>query len=455
MNVLLLLPALISLYLVIRGRVETAFLTVYLPALLLLPESYAIRLPHLPPTSAAEFALIPIGIFALYRFVQRASIKLTDILLVLFMISLAASEVLRERVMNDGIFTALTAFISIFLAYMVGRKLIEPHLRFVTIRRIVVLILALGPVGIFEWRMGQNLYGLIGQRLLHLVNVQTSVQLRAGHGRMGAAFSDAEIAGIAFAITIALNAWLTYMNKVHAGATLGKQLAWIEKYHIPGILLLTYLWLTQSRGPMLAVTATYLIIQIPKFKNTKLASALVATLLVIATLGAYQYYSRYTNISDPGAIVDEQQGSALYRRQMNELYQPIAAQGGWLGWGLVGIPHISGLQSIDNEFLLVYLAQGRLGIIILVLITLENIRTLVMLSWRLRNKDDRAFVFSMLGAMAALWISLLTVYMGEQLPQFAFLLVGWSQSIVESKTASETETRFSHRSRFSFQKVFE
>jgi len=242
---------------------------------------------------------------------------------------------------------------------------------------------------------------------------------------------------------------------VHAGATLGKQLAWLEKYHIPGILLLTYLWLTQSRGPMLAVAATYLIIQIPKFKNTKLASALVATLLVIATLGAYQYYSRYTNISDPGAIVDEQQGSALYRRQMNELYQPIAAQGGWLGWGLVGIPHISGLQSIDNEFLLVYLAQGRLGLILIVLITVENIRTLVMLSWRLRNKNDRAFVFCMLGAMAALWISLLTVYMGEQLPQFAFLLVGWSQSIVESKTANETETKIPHRSRFSFQKVFE
>ena len=34
------LPGLISLVLVIRGRIETAFLSVYLPSLLLLPEDY-------------------------------------------------------------------------------------------------------------------------------------------------------------------------------------------------------------------------------------------------------------------------------------------------------------------------------------------------------------------------------------------------------------------------------
>ena len=39
MSVLLLVPGLISLFLVLRGRIETAFLSVYLPCLLLLPET--------------------------------------------------------------------------------------------------------------------------------------------------------------------------------------------------------------------------------------------------------------------------------------------------------------------------------------------------------------------------------------------------------------------------------
>jgi hypothetical protein len=453
MSAIFLLPGLLSLYLVIRGRIETAFLSVYLPALLLLPDGYALKFPHLPAISAAQSALIPIGTVALYRLARRGLPSLMDILVGLFIVSITASEILRERVMNDGIFAALIAFISIFLAYAAGRVIVEPGLRLVTARRIVILILLLGPLGLYEWRMGQSLYGVVGQRLFNLDTVRAFVQMRSGRGRMAASFNDAELAGIVFGMTACLNVWLVYLRKWGSAANLGRRLAWLEKYHIPGLLLLLYVFLTQSRGPMLAVGVGYLILQIPKFKNKKAATVAVAILIAAAGLAAYEYFSHYTNISDPGAILNEQQGSALYRRQMNELYQPIVKQGGFLGWGVLSRPILPGMFSIDNEFLLVHISYGNSGYILFLLIAAETFRRLVLRSWRLQAPEDQAFAIALLAAMAVFWLSIATVYMGEQLPQIAFLLIGWSQSILPVSAGPAATPGDAVRSRFAFRRI--
>ena len=147
MNPLLLIPGCISLFLVLRGRIKTAFLSVYLPSLLLLPEDYGVRLPHLPPFSTAEFALVPIGAVALYRHVRTGSFRIMDVLVLLFWVSWTISEISGEPVTNDGVFSALTAIVLYLMTYATGRRLIEPDLRMETVRRIVICILVLGPSG--------------------------------------------------------------------------------------------------------------------------------------------------------------------------------------------------------------------------------------------------------------------------------------------------------------------
>lgn len=456
MNAILLLPACISLILVLRGKIEIAFISVYLPSLLMLPEGYAIRLPHLPPVSAAEYALIPIGIAALIKFIRSGSIVIMDVLILAFMVSIACSEVLRENVMNDGIFSAMVSFVSVVLAYVTGRVLIEPELRLPTVKRIVILLLLLAPVGLFEWRMAQNIYGIVGSRL-QLSDVLPTVQIRSGRGRMGAAFTDAEIAGIAMCIGVSLNGWLAYLGRLKNKVRIGTWLARFEKYHLPGILLLGCVFLTQSRGPMGAAVVAVLVLLIPRFKNSRIATVVIGIVILAAAAGAFTYLTHVANSIDPTAIQSEQEGSTLYRSTMNRLYLPIADKGGWLGWSLMGIPHIPGLLSIDNHFLLVYLAQGKFGLIVLVLITAESLRTLVMRSWRIETMEDRAFVFSMLAAMTALWFSLLTVYMGEQLPQLVFLLIGWSQSITATPHGAIAQASVSNAREplFDFRRVFQ
>jgi hypothetical protein len=453
MSVILLIPGLISLFLVLRGRVETAFLSVYLPSLLLLPDEYSVRIPHLPPLSAAEYALIPVGVAALIRFFQRGSYRFMDALVPLFVISYALSEILHEPVMNDGILSAITTFVSIVLAYAAGRVLVEPDLRLTTVRRIVILFLLPGPICVYQF-MNRNIYGIIGNRILKLSIVEYT-DTRGGHGKAGGAFSASEIDGIALGMTFALNAWLVFLNKRKIGGNLGKLLSKLEKYHVPSLLMVFYLFLTQERGPMMALAIVLLIVQIPKFKKTKLMTGVIAALLVLGAWGAKQHFDQYADLTGyKYGQASEQARSVFYRQQMNKLYQSVAEVGGWTGWSVSGIPHFPGLGSIDNEFLLVHLAQGNLGYILFLLITAESVRTAIARLWSFQALEDRAFAASMLAALACLWITLYTVFMGEQLPQFAFLLIGWGQSLAATKTSTPSIARVEAQPKLVFRRVF-
>ena len=57
MSYFFLVPALICLFLMMHdseGGVDTAFLSVYLPTLFLLPIDYTLRIPHLPELSVSQ-----------------------------------------------------------------------------------------------------------------------------------------------------------------------------------------------------------------------------------------------------------------------------------------------------------------------------------------------------------------------------------------------------------------
>jgi hypothetical protein len=454
MSILLLIPGCISLFLVLRGRIETAFLSVYLPSLLLLPVDYGVRIPHLPQFSAAEFALIPIGVVALQRHVQSGSFRLMDALVFLFWVSWSASEIVGEPVMNDGILNAVSAVVPYLMAYATGRRLIEPNLRLETVRRFVIFILLLGPIGLYEWRFLQSPYAIFGQKILGIASTSSynGIQMRGGRGRFSASLGGGEIAGLIIAMTFALNAWLVFLNRVRTKVDLGKRFARLEKYHIPGLLLVIYIWMTQSRGPMIGLAAGYPILQIPRFKNTKLGIGLVAVVLGLGALGAYQYFSRYTTVKDPSNVTEEQ-ASAIYRREMLIVYQSVADMGGWLGWSMGAAPHLEGKNSIDNHFLLVHLIQGEFGYILFILIAAESVRTGVARVWSLQALEDRAFACSVLAAFVTLWITLYTVFMGGQVPQITFILLGWGQSIVPARTAMASVAEIQTGSKFSFRKV--
>jgi hypothetical protein len=175
-------------------------------------------------------------------------------------------------------------------------------------------------------------------------------------------------------------------------------------------------------------------VQIPKFEDMRTATVVVLIVLAIGGIGVYSYLDRYVN-ADVG--LTEEQSSAIYRRELIEEYQPLLERGGWLGYGVFNHPKVQGLASIDNDYMQVQLSQGKVGLYLFLLIAAESIWTTIGFAARFQKRESLFLVFGLMGALFGLFLSLTTVYLGEQLTQILFLLVGWSQSLTDTGTEVE------------------
>ena len=431
MAAIFLLPLIISIYLVIVGKRETAFLNVYLPSTILIPYYYSFRIPHAPVLSAGMGALLPIGLSLLIKPKLRWQFRRMDFLVLLYITSFGLSEVLKEYVPKDGMILFLQFFIEMVLAYVVGRQLIEPELRLQTIKRIVFLFMCLTPFIAYEYRFGLNPWLTMSQKYFHFNNVAWFVQLRGGKARVAASFGHAILAGILFMVAMALNYYLVQIYK-RDKMRLGKWMSLLQKYRIPFILLPCFVFLTGSRMPMASSVLCFMFLAIPMFKSLRTGVTVMLLLIVVGGGSVYYYVQQYTSVAE-GKATDEAQTSAIYRKEMAEEYAPILKEGGWLGWSALSHPSVMGLSSIDNNYLLIQLQQGYLGRYSFFLIVIESVLTLVICAARFREKESLFLVFSLMGAVIGIFVSLTTVYLGEQVPQVLFLLLGWSQSLQDTR----------------------
>ena len=432
MQALFIIPMFMSIYYIWRGQIEKAFLNVYLPCTFLMPYYYAVRVPHLPLLSAGDAALLPIGMALLFRPKSRWRFTRMDLWVTIFVAGYAISEVTREYVPKDGMSLWLQdGFVEMFLAYIVGRQVIEPELRLETIKRILFLIMIQVPFAFYEFRFGQNPWLNIGRSVFGLYDVGWFVQLRGGTARIATSFSGAIVAGMMFMVVASLNFFLMQIYKENK-TRLGPRMAILQKYRLPFFLLPILVFMTGSRMPLACTLLVFLIALIPRFKSIRTG---VIVILLVAGTGAvavYGYFERYTSVSEDAAM-DEAQTSAIYRKQLIENYAPILETGGWLGYGQMSHPIVMGQGSIDNGYMLVQLSQGKLGKYVFEIIVFESIFSLALKARRFKSRENLFFTFFMMGALIGLFVSLISVAMGEQTPQVIFLLLGWSQSILDSR----------------------
>ena len=450
MQYIFLLPLIFSLYYIVFNRRDKAFLNVYLPCLILLPTFYNVRLPHLPPISPASAALIPIGLSLLFLPKTRWRFRRLDLWVVLFMVSIGLSETLREYNPKDGMVLWIQDFIEMFLAYIVGRQIIEPELRMETIKRIIFLVLVQVPIALYEYRFGVNPFFRYGP-LFGMYNIGWVVQLRGGSARISTTFAHPILAGMLIVVFIALNYYLYQIYKLDK-RRLGPRMSWLQKRRIPLLWLPVMLYMTGSRMPMACGVMCFLLLQIPSFKTLK--KGVTVILLVIAVGGGIVYagFQAYTNVKE-GQQTDEAKSSAIYRKDLLVNYAPILEAGGWLGWGVESFPRVPGQSSIDNDYLILELAQGKLGKYSFLLLAFESVFTLAMCVRRFQSRESLYLVFSLMGALIGIFVALGTVALFEQVIQVLFLLLGWSQSVQDTQVAGATAMSMMPEPKFRFRRV--
>lgn len=434
----------------LRESVESAALNVFLPVLLLVPAIYSLHIPHLPPISCSDAALIPIGFAAIASRFRTLRLRRTDLWILAFAFAGFYTDCL-----NLDVPTAIYNFLDPgllggVLAYFVGRFLIEQggnRERFV--RRVVVLLAVVGVISIAEFAGHRNLFVATTHRFFGRADYWGD-QYRSGFLRVKGPFMGAEEAGIVFLIGFFLSLWLRFRSRSDPSGTPEKKYLGVRlsTWWIIGIA--AGLAMTLSRGPLLGAAAGYLLARAGLVRHKR--AALIVALVLIAAGGvlAYRKAAAYSRIYDDQATLpaynpSEASDSAAYRTRLYEAYKTVAERGGFFGWSATAYPRSASFSSIDNEYLLLWVTQGKIGVCLFMLIIAEGGLTIVACVVRSRDPADIALYSCLGGMLVGLAVVLTTVFLAGQGSTLFFLCSGWIQSLASEAWAPVSVPRFAFR----------
>ena len=155
-TVLISIPAVIALIECIRRGPEYAFLDVYLPVLLLVPE-HSWEMPG--QFSFPDTAIIPIAVFLLLRSKQKGQWCTIDFLVIAYTAITVIAEGMNKGYKLGAQNLALQEVVSIILPYFAAKHMFRhPQFAVDFAKRIVLLLTIVAIVSVYEFRMGSDLF---------------------------------------------------------------------------------------------------------------------------------------------------------------------------------------------------------------------------------------------------------------------------------------------------------
>jgi hypothetical protein len=427
------LLGLISFFYALFRKPEKAFLDVYLPVLLLIPQFFTGRVLILPQLTTAEITIIPIFIVALATRFSRWRFSFMDLMIAAFIMIKVFSEYSNwgyKEAMNVLAIQLCDVWAPYSLAklFIIPGKLLVPFAK-----RMVFLMFIVSVVSIYEMIYIGDLFVMIPERLI-FQGQQANWGLylfRYGLKRINASFAQPILLGIGMSIVIFFNYWLI-KGKLWSRSFKFLPIPFVKKSVIIMAFLLLGLIATFSRGPLLSTIVGFTLVGIGYSQSRR--RSLMIRLGLLFVVGIMGYNIIQTSLDINKGVAGESAGSAIYRLELLDLYYEPVMQRPWLGWGRTGIPVIEGRKSIDNEYLFSALRNG-------LLIPALEILIMAILIFRLfrrglrHNKEyneDTSFAFCLIGIFIMLGISLFTVYMGLQVEPLFFMLVGLTEGYLHS-----------------------
>jgi hypothetical protein len=402
-----------------------ALIAVYLPVLLLFPDGFRAITPGLPDPNFSQAATIPIVAVALLRYGHRWRPVPMDLLVLLFAAWVGVSDYLG-RGYDDAQNLMFAMLFSVVSPYLVARLVIGAEdLHVAVARRFVIVVFAVALVGFWEARFGLNPFHALMGPLFPGQGKGWVTTFRHGVARVAGPYSHAILAGIMMTAALVLQRWL--QGAGHWEPRFGR-LPWLpgSKAGLITLVLVLGLAMTVARGPWLGATVALAVLAVGQAKDRRRALRIVGAALAVGALAVGGLLAAYLDV-EPGAAMSMSQESALYRKVLVEKYLAIAMERAWQGWGLTTWPKVRGMPSIDNYYLLLSLMHGVPAMLMLVAMLLGS--TAQCLRRGLAEPASRrgpGFAFA--GVFLAVFVSLGTVYLGEQVWATLFLMLGWAQA---------------------------
>jgi hypothetical protein len=425
------LPGLAALIVCIRRGPERALLDIYLPTLLMFPQAFtwptSLRLP------SAATAILPIGLFLLFRPQHKWQWGTFDFLVIGYIAITAVSESINLGY-KFGQQLAVQEFISVFLPYFAIKQTIRDHQFAVEFaKRIAILFTMVAIVSVYEFRMGSNLFLRPFAGIFPLPPA-INVMFRGGFMRTQGPYGHSIAAGMVMAAGFCIAYWLD-----RSGSWPGQMpFLPISKIRFCELWIIAGSIMTLSIGPWLGFAGALVALSVCLARDRKRALALlIFATLVVGLPGASKfqgYVSGDTTWSANASDSQKLQEDGAYRRKLVEVYVPVIEERPTWGWGPRMFPVTAGMWSIDDGYLLMALSYGLYALGLFVAILAWTPIRLCALGLRLPRHDPAALAaFSLMGVYVLIAISLASTSLDNGANGHLFFLVsGWSAALLKS-----------------------
>ncbi len=427
------IPAFFAIYVAFFRSPEKAFMNVYLPILILLPQVYYAKTLGFPQFNFCESAIIPIFIIFLFTRLNYWHFSFTDVIIVLFI----GVSFYSEWVNSDFSFAKnklATTLADVLAPYVLTKVFIHPRgLSIPFIKRFVFLMFINSLITLYELHAIAIPQVKILQRFFPGQGQDWIPLQRYGLLRVRGPFSQTIFYGMGLAISIILNWWMI-KNKLWTVTFKNMPHLFFRKGTIILFFLALALIFTFSRGPWLSCIIGIIMMGIA-FANNPFKSSLVRLAIVFAISFFYfQSVTTYTDI-DPTLAKSDTEANIAYRSQLVEQYVQYIWQKPYFGWGSQNLPLIKGIRSIDNQYLYLALKNGLVQVAIFVfLIAWMMVRLYLRgIKTHLKSKLDSTLSFTLMTIFFMYAVLLVTVYLGLQIEIIFYLLIGWSEGLLMSK----------------------
>jgi hypothetical protein len=436
MGIIAIIPGFFALYFALRYSPAKAFLNVYLPVLLLLPEYYRWVVPLLPDPTFNQAAILPI--FAIYWVRDRKSWRWSamDFLMLAFAACVGISEYTNagfkeaQNLMFDMVASWSIPYVltkGLVLRYRMGVPLAK---------RLVILLFAISLISIYEFRMGVTPWQLALNRFFPGQGDGWVTTFRYGFARIAGPFGHAILAGLVLVIGYRISRWLEWSGYWEPRFRMLRDIP-LPKARTITLGIALGIVMTLVRGPWLGGVAGAAITAVGLARNRKKALLILAGGVLAVGIPAGAFLYSYASVGRAAAKSDSQE-TAAYRKELLDKYLTIALQRGTWGWGRNTWPKIEGSPSIDNYYLLLSLMYGLIAVAILDVILVGM--TVRLIRFELRSPPGprgSSLGFTLAGIYVAITITIGTVYLGlTMVPLFA-VLTGWSEAYLLAGKASE------------------
>ncbi|MCX7099598.1 MAG: O-antigen ligase family protein [Methylococcales bacterium] len=427
------LPGFLAYYVAQNQSVTKAFIWVYIPSLLLLPDYYRAMTPGLPDPTFNQSASLALFAVFLMKGSPGYKFSYTDLVVGFYAFAVSYSEFLASGYSDaqNLMFFELT---SVLFPYLFAKSLVEPfNLRYDFAKSIVLCLSVVFVLNLFENKFGYNLWQAYLGMFFPGQGQGWITTFRFGLARAAGPYGHCLVDGVIMAVGYRMQRWLQWSE---AWPVKMKQLSWVPKLtpaQFFTVMILGGVFSTLGKGQWLAGIVAAGIVIIGRSKKRTVAMMAVLGVMVVVGIPLFAAFISYASVGRENAA-DDNQETAAYRYELVTEYMDEASERLWWGWGLMKWPEIPGFESIDNHFLLTYLNHGLIAVTLLLGIIFGMMGRLIKhgMANPLSEPRGSSLAFTLAAIYLMYLIAVATVAMMYQSCTLFFIITGLSDAYLRT-----------------------